>query len=162
MSMLAALRRVLAEHDVPFEVLTHSPAYTAQEVAAAQHVPGRDLAKVVVVKAGTRFVMAVLPATQHLDLLKLAGTLPEREARLATEAEFAELFPGCEPGAMPPFGNLFGMRVYVDESLAAEATIVFQAGTHVETVRMAYRDFAEIVRPLVGDFTLLRDATDAP
>lgn len=160
MPILTALKRHLDSHRVPFEAMTHRLAYTAQEVAAAQHVPGRDFAKVVVVKAGDRFVMVVLPALRRLDLLKLAAAVPERTARLATEPEFATLFPQCEPGAMPPFGNLFGIDVYVDESLTREELIVFQAGTHTDSVRMRYSDFAALVRPMVGDFTLLRDDAD--
>lgn len=160
MPTLTALKRYLEEKRVPFEMLTHPAAYTAQEVAAAQHVPGRDLAKVVIAKTGERFVMAVLPALHRVDLLKLAAAVPERDARLASEPEFAALFPQCEPGAMPPFGNLFDLDVYVDKSLAREEHIVFQAGTHTDTVRMRYSDFAALVRPTVGDFTLLREEAD--
>lgn len=159
MPVLNALKRHLDEKRVPFELMTHRLAYTAQEVAAAQHVPGRDLAKVVIAKTGNRFVMAVLPAVRRLDLVKLAAVVPERDARLASEPEFAVLFPQCEPGAMPPFGNLFGLDVYVDASLIHEERIVFQAGTHTDTVRMRYDDFARLVQPTVGDFTLLRDDT---
>ncbi len=160
MPILTALRHHLAERGRPFEILTHAPAYTAQEVAAAQHVPGHEVVKVVIAKTGERFVMVVLPALRRLDLLKLAAVVPEGQARLAAEAEFAGLFPECDPGAMPPFGNLFGLPVYVDESLAHERAIVFQAGTHTDTIRMRYGDFAELVRPIVNDFTLLRDDTE--
>jgi Ala-tRNA(Pro) deacylase len=160
MPILQTLTRHLDEQRVPFDVLTHPLAYTAQEVAAAQHVPGRDFAKVVMAKAGTRLVMVVIPATRRLDVLKLAAVLPERSATLATEPEFAGLVPACDAGAMPPFGNLFGVDVYVDESLTLEEHIVFQAGTHTETVRMRYADFAALVHPTVGDFTLVRDDAD--
>lgn len=160
MPILTALKRHLEDKRVPFEVMTHRVAFTAQEVAAAQHIPGRDFAKVVIAKTGDRFVMAVLPALHRLDLLKLAAVVPERPARLASEPEFAALFPQCEPGAMPPFGNLFGLDVYVDESLTREERIVFQAGTHTDTVRMRYSDFAGLVHPTVGDFALVRDDAD--
>jgi len=156
--MIAAkLKAYLDEQGIRYEMLTHSPAYTAQEVAAAQHVPGRELAKVVMVKAGNRFVMTVLPASRKLDLLKLANVLPERAARLASEQEFAGLFPGCEPGSEPPFGNLFGLPVYVDTSLTKDEAIVFEAGTYTDTVRMRYADFARLVQPDVGDFALTRE-----
>jgi len=157
MPILQELKKHLDEQKVRYETLTHAPAFTAQEVAAAQHVPGRELAKVVIAKAGERFVMAVLPAPRKLDLAKLGAALPAKTARLATEEEFARLFPQCQPGAMPPFGNLFGLPVYVDTSLARDEKIVFQAGTHTDTVRMTYADFVRLVSPIVGDFTLVRD-----
>jgi Ala-tRNA(Pro) deacylase len=155
--ILTKLRQYLDEQGVAYEALTHPPAFTAQEVAQAQHVPGRELAKVVIVKAGTRFVMAVLPALRKLDVAKLAAALPEGAAALATEKELAPLFPGCEPGSMPPFGNLFGLPVYVDRGLAEDETIVFEAGTYTDTVRMRYGDFARLVQPTVGDFALTRE-----
>jgi Ala-tRNA(Pro) deacylase len=153
MPILAQLKEYLDANGVPYTVLSHTPAFTAETVAAAQHVPGQQLAKVVMVKAGTGFAMAVLPATHRLDLHKL----PERGAQLATEAEFEHLFPHCEPGAMPPFGNLFGLPVHVDQSLARDDEIVFQAGTHTQTVRMKYADFARLVRPTVDDYTLMHE-----
>ncbi len=158
MAILETLQRYLDEHRVAYEILTHPPAYTAQEVAAAQHVRGRDLAKVVIVEAGDRPVMVVLPATRRLDLLKLRPLLASNvQLRLAHENEFEHLFGPCEPGAMPPFGNLYGLPVYVDRSLTAEETIVFQAGTHTETVRMRAADFVDLVKPVVDDFTLRRE-----
>jgi Ala-tRNA(Pro) deacylase len=157
MPILTTLSEFLDKQAVRYETLTHAPAFTAQEVAAAQHVPGRELAKVVIAKAGKRFVMAVLPALHKLDLAKLGAALPEKTAQLASEEEFAQLFPQCEPGAMPPFGNLFGLPVYVDTILSRDETIVCQAGTHTETVRLRYADFARLVAPTVGDFTLRRE-----
>lgn len=153
MPILGKLKDFLDADGVRYTVLTHSPAFTAQEVAAAQHVPGKEFAKVVMVKGRERFLMAVLPATQKLDLSKL----PERGARLATEHEFQSLFPHCEPGAMPPFGNLYGIPVFVDERLAADEEIVFQAGSHTQTVRLRFGDFARLVRPTVGDYALTRE-----
>ncbi len=157
MPILTTLKQYLDTEAVPYEVLTHAPAYTAQEVAAAQHVAGRELAKVVIARADGAFVMAVLPAPRRLDLQKLGAALGARDVRLATEPEFAALFPQCDPGAMPPFGNLYGLPVVVDASLAADETVVFQAGTHTETVRMRYDDFVSLVRPRVRDLTLVRD-----
>jgi len=158
MPILRKLRQSLDENRIPYEVLTHPPAYTAQEVAAAQHVKGRDFAKVVMAAAGDRPLMVVLPATRRLDLLKLGSVATANDRpRLAHEHEFTHLFDPCEAGAMPPMGNLFGIPVYVDQSLAEEDTIVFQAGTHTETVRMRYADFAKLVNPVLGDFTLMRE-----
>lgn len=162
MPIVEKLRRHLDDHGVRYETLTHPPAFTAQEIAALQHVKGRDFAKVVMAETAGGPVMVVLPATRRLDVLKLARVLrSDRPVRLAHEGEFAHLFAPCEPGAMPPFGNLFGVPVYVDRSLAAEETIVFQAGTHADTVRMRYADFAALVQPTVDDFTLVRDEDEA-
>jgi Ala-tRNA(Pro) deacylase len=158
MPIVEKLRSYLDENQVRYEALSHPRAYTAQEIAALQHVKGRDFAKVVMTATAAGPVMVVLPATRRLDVLKLAAALhTDRSVRLAHEDEFAHLFAACEPGAMPPFGNLFGVPVYVDASLAAEEAIVFQAGTHTDTVRMRYADFAKLVNPVVGDFTLVRE-----
>jgi Ala-tRNA(Pro) deacylase len=154
MPILTKLKEFLDGNQIAYTVLTHSPAYTAQEVAAAEHVPGKEFAKVVIAKAGDRFVMAVIEAPQRLDVGKLGKLLPEGTARLATEAEFKGLFPACEPGAMPPFGNLFGLPVFVDEDLQHDEEIVFQAGTHTQAVRMKYADFARIVRPTAASLAL--------
>jgi Ala-tRNA(Pro) deacylase len=161
MPIVEKLPRYLDESHVRYEPLSHPRAYTAQEIAALQHVKGRDFAKVVMAVTSAGPVMVVLPATRRLDLLKLAVALAsDRAPRLAHEDEFAHLFAPCEPGAMPPFGNLFGVPIYVDRSLATEEVIVFQAGTHADTVRMRYADFARLAHPVVGDFTLLRDEED--
>lgn len=150
--MLAKLQQLLDENHVRYSPLVHRAAYTAQEVAAAEHVPGREHAKVAMIRAGKRLLMTVLPATKRVDLGKLAAVLPEKEARLAAEDEFAALFPECEPGAMPPFGSLFGLPVIVDASLEKDDSIAFQAGSHVESVRMRYADFKRLVKPQVADF----------
>jgi Ala-tRNA(Pro) deacylase len=150
MPILTRLKEFLDANGVRYTALRHPPAFTAEGVAAAQHVPPQELAKVVIVKTDERFRMLVLPASLKVDLRKL----PDRMARLATEPEFAHLFPHCEPGAMPPFGNLFGLPVHVDRSLARDEEIVFQAGTHTDTVRMKYADFVRLVEPTVGDYTI--------
>lgn len=150
--MLAKLRQVLDGNHVPYTPLLHRSAYTAQELAAAEHVPGREHAKVAIIRAKNRLLMAVLPAPQKIDFRELAAVLPEKEARLAGEDEFTGLFPDCEPGAMPPFGNLFGLEVLVDSSLEQDEDIVFQAGSHTESVRMKYADFIRLVRPRVVNF----------
>jgi Ala-tRNA(Pro) deacylase len=133
-------------------VLTHSTAYTAQEVAQLQHVPGKMVAKVVMVKKenGTP-VMLVLPASHKVDFTHLGEVLGTR-TELEQEREFRDLFAGCETGAEPPFGNLFNLETVVDSSLAQDEEIVFNAGSHWQTVRMRYGDYARLVRPRVAQF----------
>jgi Ala-tRNA(Pro) deacylase len=149
------LRNYLNENGIGFHEMTHDPAFTAQEIAAALHVHGKSLAKVVMVKANDWLVMLVLPATRQIDFTCLKRALDTEEVRLAHENEFEHLFPDCDTGAMPPFGNLYGVPVCVDESLAREPEIVFQAGTHRETMQLGYKDFARLVKPIVADFTML-------
>jgi len=142
----------LRENKVPFQVIHHPLAYTAQEVAAAEHVPGKMLAKVVMVFADGKLVMLALPAPHRVDLNKAAAALGAKEVRLAHEEEFVAAFPDCEVGAMPPFGNLYDLPVYMDKALAEDDTIIFQAGTHTDTVSLKYADFERLVKPRVGDF----------
>ena len=132
--------------------LQASPAFTAVEVAASAHVAGRDFAKTIVVRIDDSFAMVVLPASRRLVLADLRELLQAPPARLATEAEFRDLFPDCEVGAMPLFGNLYGLQVYVAESLAQEKEIAFNAGTHTEVIKLDYLDFDELVHPVVLDF----------
>lgn len=146
----------LREQGVPFTLQQHRVAYTAQEVAASEHLPGDIVAKVVIVFAGPEMLMLVLPASRRADLVKVALAAGVANAWLADEHELAEIFPDCELGAMPPFGNLYGIPVYVDERLAQNEYIVFQAGTHTDTISIAYADFARLVKPKVVD--VVRDA----
>lgn len=152
-----AVARRLKEHldaeKVKYHVLKHHECYTAPEIAHELHVPGRELAKVVIVKADDRMVMAVLPANLHIGLEKFAGVAGARQAVLASEEEFGSAFPDCELGAMPPFGNLYGIEVFVDQSLTADEEIVFEAGSHHEAIKLAYEDFARLVDPTVGEFS---------
>lgn len=154
MTISRKLKEYLDAQKVQYQLLTHQEAYTAPEIAQTLHVPGKELAKVVVVKAGDRFAMAVLPANWKVDPKRLKEIFGTGHTRLATEEEFKGLFPDCDVGAMPPFGNLYGLEVYVDRSLAEDEEIVFQAGTHVEAIRMRYADFASLVRPTVAEFHL--------
>lgn len=146
------LEAYLRENKVPFQVQHHAVAYTAQEVAAAEHIPGRILAKVVVLLGDGKLSMLVLPAPARVDVEKAAAVLGVKEARLAHEDEFADRFPGCEVGAMPPFGNLFDIPLYVDKSLREDETIVFEAGTHTDTISMKYADFERLAKPTVAEF----------
>jgi Ala-tRNA(Pro) deacylase len=152
MAIARKLKEYLDKSEAPYKVSTHQEVYTAQEVAATLHVPGKDIVKVVIVKTEGKFIMAVLPADHKVNVDKLRTVLRDPEARLATEGEFKGLFPDCDVGAMPPFGNLYDVGVYVDKSLAEDEEIVFQAGSHVETVKMKYRDFDRLVGPEVIDF----------
>ena len=142
----------LREGKVPFQVQHHAIAFTAQEIAASEHVPGKMLAKVVMVLADGKMAMLALPAPYRVDLEKAAAVLGAKEVRLAREEEFAAAFPDCEVGAMPPFGNLYDVPVYVDEALAEDETIVCQAGTHTDTISLKYADYERLARPTVAAF----------
>jgi Ala-tRNA(Pro) deacylase len=146
------LEAYLREQQVPFEMQQHRPAYTAQEVAESEHVPGKRLAKVVLVWADGTMAMLVLPASYRVELEQLGTVLGANYVRLAHEEELAVACPDCEVGAMPPFGNLYDLPVYVDPTLAEEVTIVVQAGTHTDTISLAYADFARLVKPRVVSF----------
>ncbi len=136
----------------PHTVLTHRTAFTAQEEAAATHVPGRQWAKTVICLADGQPVLAVLPAHHMVDLERLRFLAAASEMRLATESELRKLYPSFETGAVPPFGPMFGQRTFVDRVIAQDDEIVFHAGTHVDAVRMRYVDFAALSSPLVGEF----------
>jgi Ala-tRNA(Pro) deacylase len=147
------LEQYLADNSVQFTGQHHRRAYSAQHIAALEHVSGKEFAKVVMVMADDRPVMAVVPAARWLRLDQARAALDADEVRLANEAEFAPLFPDCEVGAMPPFGNLYDVPVYVDEDLAGNEEIVIQAGTHEDTVRLRYDDFARLAHPVVAHLT---------
>jgi len=145
------LKEFLEENDVQYETLAHSEAFTAQEAAAAAHIPGKDLAKVVMVKIDGEMAMVALPATYKVSLERLEDVTGADRVALADEDEFRDFFPTCEPGAMPPFGNLWDMQVFVDRHLREDERIAFAAGTHHELVRLAYSDFEELVNPVVAE-----------
>ncbi len=146
------LREFLDSHKVKYVTILHSPAYTAQEVAASAHVRGKELAKTVIVTLDGAMAMAVLPASYQVDLKRLKSAAGARKAELASEDEFRDRFPDCDVGAMPPFGNLYGLPVYVAPELAEDEEIAFPAGSHSELIRLAYADFARLVEPKVADF----------
>jgi Ala-tRNA(Pro) deacylase len=147
------LKEFLDRNTIKYVSIQHSPAYTAQEVAASAHISGRDMAKTVIVKIEEAVAMVVLPANRKVALSELRELLGADKVKLATEEEFQSLFPDCEIGAMPPFGNLYGLPVYVAPSLAEEAEIAFNAGTHTEVIQLAYRDFDRLVQPKLMNFT---------
>jgi Ala-tRNA(Pro) deacylase len=154
MTISKRLKDYLEKNRIPCELGYHTMVYTAQEVAAAQHVPGKEMAKVVMVKADGKMVMLVLPASYQVDKKKLKAALQCKKVGMAKEKDFEELFLDCEIGAMPPFGNLYNLEVWVDQALAEDEYIVFQAGSHVETLKMKYSDYARLVNPKVGDFSV--------
>ena len=153
MTICKRLREYLDAHHVKYVVITHSQAFTAQEIAARMHVPGREMAKTVVVKTSAGLALAVVRAPDRVDLERVGGTLGDK-VRLATEQEFRTAFPDCELGAMSPFGNLYDIPTLVEEQLARDQEIVFNAGNHTEAIRMAYADFAVHARPRVGRLAL--------
>jgi Ala-tRNA(Pro) deacylase len=152
MAMVKRLQDFLDSQGVKYEVTPHREAFTSQEIAAASHVSGRAMAKVVIVKRGTGMVMAVLPAACKVGIDRLEKIFGTFGITIAREQEFAGLFPDCDTGAMPAFGNLYGLEVYVDEELAKVPRIVFQAGNHHELVAMNYADYVRLVQPKVAEF----------
>jgi Ala-tRNA(Pro) deacylase len=143
----------LNEYKAPYETLRHSEAVTAQRIAQAEHIKGRHQAKVVMLKSADQYLMAVLSADHHIDMEKIERTIG-KPVSLARETEFKSLFPDSVIGAMPPFGNLYGLQTYVDKDLAEQDYIVFEAGTHTDGIKMSYSDYARIVKPTVGDLAI--------
>jgi Ala-tRNA(Pro) deacylase len=158
MSVQPAVRELLERGHVPYQTFTHRLAYTAQEEAAAAHVPGRDWAKTIVCVADGQAILAVLPAPFVINFEKLRMLVGARRLRLATEEEMARWYPGCEVGAIPPLGPLYRQRVFVDRKLTQETDVVFSAGTHTDSIRMPYTAFATIAQPVVGDYGELPSA----
>ena len=146
------LQEYLVGNGVGFEIEQHRVTYTAQQLAAADHISGKRVAKVVVAMVDGEMVMLVLPASSQADLQRLKAELGAGEVRLAREEEFAAVFSDCDVGAMPPFGNLYGVPVYVDRDLIRAEEITFPAGSHTESMRIRYEDFEQLVEPKVMDF----------
>lgn len=147
------LRKYLEENHVKYVTVSHSPAFTAQEIAASAHVPGKELAKTVMVKIDGEMAMVVLPAPEKVSANRLKDVAGASEVELASEREFADLFPKCEVGAMPPFGNLWGMKVFADVHLREDELISFNAGSHTELVRLSFEDYERLVKPTIADLS---------
>ncbi len=147
------LTRFLDENKVEYVTVRHSPAYTAQKIAAAAHIPGREMAKTGMVTVDGKMAMAVLRATDQVDLDLLRGAAKAKAVTLATEDDFKDAFPGVELGAMPPFGNLYGMEVYADGALTKDEHIAFNAGSHTELIQLASADFQRLAKPKVANFS---------
>ena len=149
------LIKFLDENKVRYITIMHSQAFTAQQVAASAHIKGKEMAKTVMIKIKGKIAMAVLPATYHVDFHLLKEITGNEDVKLAHESEFKNLFPDCELGAMPPFGNLYNMDVFVAQKLSENDEISFNAGNHAELIKMAYIDFERLVQPKVLKFSVL-------
>lgn len=147
------LKQFLDSENVRYVSIVHSEAYTAQEVAESVHVSGKAMAKTIIVELDGKMAMVVLPADRKIVIQDLRDVTGTDRVRFASEDAFKRLFPDCETGAMPPFGNLYGMEVYVAESLTYRPEIAFNAGSHTEVIKMAYHDFERLVQPKVLSFT---------
>lgn len=141
------LRDYLDQNHIKYMILLHSPAFTAQEIAASAHVSGRKLAKTVIVKLKKGLAMIVLPAKDHVNFAELRSITGDETVDLAVESEFKDRFPGCEVGAMPPFGSLYGMPVFITGNLASERILIFNAGSHSELMQVAMKDFEQLEHP---------------
>lgn len=144
------LKDLLDQKGIKYISINHSPAYTARETAASTFVPRREFAKTIIVDLDGDAVMAVVPASRHVDTRALVELAAGGAARLATEDEFKTLFPDCEIGAMPPFGSLYGLRVFVDPMVTEVDDLCFNAGSHEQIIRMACSDYLEIEQPVIG------------
>ncbi|OGV20176.1 MAG: deacylase [Ignavibacteria bacterium RIFOXYA2_FULL_37_17] len=147
------LKDFLDKNNVKYVTIKHSLAYTSQEVAASAHIKGKELAKTVLIKVDGKLAMCVLPASNKVDFELLKKSLGGKNARLANEVEFKDKFPECEVGAMPPFGNLYGLDVYAEESLAKDNEIAFNACSHTELIQMSYKDFEKSAKPKMMRFS---------
>jgi Ala-tRNA(Pro) deacylase len=149
------LKEFLDKNKVKYVSIRHSTAYTAQEIAASAHVKGRNMAKTVIVKIDGKIALAVLPAKYQIDLEKLQKSCKASSLKLAREEEFSHLFPGCETGAMPPFGNIYKLPVYADETLKKDEEIAFNACSHTELIQIPYKDFERLAKPKFCKFSVL-------
>jgi Ala-tRNA(Pro) deacylase len=152
--ILKKLLEFLDSNKVKYIAITHSKVYTAEEIALAAHLPGRVLAKTVMVKINGKIVMTVVPASEMVSFKMLKKCMGADTVELAKENEFKDIFPDCELGAMPPFGNFYNVEVYVTESLTEDEEIAFNAGSHLELIRMAYKDFEKLVKPKIMRFSI--------
>lgn len=143
------LKEFLDTNHIHYETLTHPTTYTAQHTAESAHIPVREMAKTVMVKIDGKMAMAVVPTSQRVDLDLLQKATGAANVELATEQEFEDMFPGCEAGAMPPFGNLYGMEVFISPTLVEDESIAFNAGSHTELIRLSYKDYAQLVSPAI-------------
>jgi len=143
----------LDANNVRYVTIRHSSAFTAQEIAAKAHISGKEVAKTVMIKIEGKMAMAVLPATADIDFDRLKEIFRTTNVLLASEYEFKNRFPDCELGAMSPFGNLYDMEVYVDESLIEDKEIAFNAGSHIELIRLSFKDYENLVNPRIFKFS---------
>lgn len=145
--MMPRLLNYLSENNIPYSTITHAPAYTAQQIAASAHIPGKKMAKTVIIQSGDQYAMVVLPANKKVDLNLFKVASGWKEANIANEYQFIDRFPDCEAGAMPPFGNLYGMEVFIDPDLTHGSDIFFNGGTHSELIKVSFEDYSRLVHP---------------
>lgn len=153
MTVATKIKELLEKEKITYQVLEHELAFTALEVAQAQHIPGHQMIKSVIVGVDGKWVMCVLPSTHKIDFDKLKKNLQVQEASLANESKVAALFPGFEIGAMPPFGQIAGIKVYLDKGLEENETVAFNAGTHTDVLKIRLKDYLRLVKPTIADFT---------
>ena len=154
MNIALKIKELLDKESIAYEVLEHNPAFTASEIAEAQHLPGHQVVKSVILNADGKWILCMLPATHKIDFEKLKRAFKLTEVSLANEGIMAVLFPGCEVGAMPPFGQLARMPVFVECNLLENEAVAFNAGTHTELLKMRFKDFMRLVKPISGDFSI--------
>ena len=147
------LKKILDNEKIKYVSIKHSSAYTAQEIAASAHIPGKELAKTVMIKIDGKIAMAVLPASDKINIELLQEITGAENVRLANEAEFKDKFPDCEVGAMPPFGNLYNLDVFAAQSLEDDEEIAFNACSHTELIKLSFKDFKRLVNPKIKEFT---------
>lgn len=152
--MIKRLKEYLDQFSIKYQIITHSVAYTSQEIAASAHIPGQQMAKVVLIKVDDNLIMTVLPASHIVDLRRIQELTGAKHVELASENDYAPIFEDCEPGAMPPFGNLYNFKVYVSTPLSEDEQIVFNAGSHRELIKLAYSDFHKLVKPETAAFSI--------
>ena len=152
---MSKIKKFLDTNKIKYVIIQHSPAYTAQEIAATAHISGKELAKTVMIKVDGKLAMAVLPASYKISFDQLKEALDVDDVKLAQEQEFMNKFPDCEVGAMPPFGNLYGLDVYVAESLSEDEEIAFNACSHTELIKMRFEDYEELTKPVRIRFSAL-------
>ena len=154
MSIAEKIKEFLEKERISFQVLEHHLVYTASEMAEAMHLPGHQVVKSVIVNGDGKWMLCVLPSTHKIDFEKLKKAFSLKEASLANEGKVASLFPGCDVGAMPPFGQMAGLQVYVDKDLQENETIAFNAGTHTDMLKVKFKDYLQITKPFLGDFSV--------
>ena len=155
MAIPQRIRDYLDSQNVPYETLHHSQAFTAQEVAHSLHISGKKCVKAVVAEADRKLVIVVMPASHRLNFQEFKSALKANQLEMLVESELVGLFPDCDIGAVPPFGNLYGIDVWVDRAVASAEYLLFCAGTHEDCIRMRYADFAKVTRPFLGHFSEL-------
>jgi len=156
MAKLGDMIDYLKKNSVHYEVIEHTPVFTAHEAAVASHVPDKDLAKTLIVQTDDKYCMVVIPADHRLDEHLLSKTINAKQLHLAQEEDLKPLFPDCELGAMPPFGNLYALPVYIDKSLTNDDEIVFNACSHTKSIRLKMNDYLGLVKPVIAEFSRSR------